>query len=906
MTASGPHQARPGRRGVLPWGGVLRQSWVDAGPLAVGMVVVAAAAFLSSVVPQAMDAVATAELRTALSDERVPVTVVVTVPMTGVGYQLAPDTAGSAARVADQVEAGMPAELRAVLAEPVTTLAGPELKAGVIGGRPGRVRFVYLAGAGGPGVEWVEGRPPVATGDPTDVGHDDGRALPVEVAVSQAGADLMGVHPDTRIAVDSPDGQPLEVWVSGIYRATDPRDDAWEVAPTLLEPQLVDGSAAVASVGLLLTPDSLPFARLAVYPPGMTRSYTYPVVPSALDAAGAALVATQARGLASGRKAFDIPGTEATVTTRLDRVLDASLARIDAATAQASVLLIGVLATALLVELLAAGLVVARRARVLGQWRSRGATLPVVGLASAAESAGLAAVAGLVGVVAAGLVAGGSTPWAWTLPAIVAGAIPQPVLAILAARRATAGRRPPSGRRSGLTAPQVRRLAAEATVVLLALGALGTLAVRGVPASAGSVAADVVVLAAPVLVALAVSLGLVRAQPVVLRAARRAAARARDAVPLLAAARARAGGLATATLVTAAAIAAIAASVAGTASQGRADAAWEAVGADAAATTTTPAGLPPAVAALDGVDGLAVATAATIPAGQLIGTRLDQAVAVVAVDADAMARLLAATPAGEAPGLAALAARPGGVDDPVPVLVSGGPGWEGATLRWGDDSVAVRPVGDAAPLPAWLTGEGDVVVVDREVLAQAAGHEIVATRAWAVGPGAEAGLAATLAADADATVVSRAGWLATQASAPVTLALGWLFPGASAVATGLAALAVGLMAASGAGERTRAAAQTKVLGLPRAAAARVAWLEATVPAVVASAAGIATGIGIAGLLVAALDLPSVTGGRQLPGLVVPWWAFALPVALGLVARLAVAVAAPSHHEERLGPLIRAG
>jgi putative ABC transport system permease protein len=341
-------------------------------------------------------------------------------------------------------------------------------------------------------------------------------------------------------------------------------------------------------------------------------------------------------------------------------------------------------------------------------------------------------------------------------------------------------------------------------------------------------------------------------------------------------------------------------------SQGQVDAAWDAVGADAVGTTTAPAGLPQGVAALDGSRGLTVATATTIPGAQVIGSRLDTAVTIVAVDADAMARLLAASPAPDAPVLASLAVRGTSAVDPLPILLTGGRGPETATLRWGDESVAVRPVGDASALPTNVTGTGIVAVVDRELLATSVGHDISATRSWVVGADAEAGLVAVLAGDPDATVATRTGWLAGQASAPVTLALGWLFAGAGAVATALATLAVVLMAASGSWERTRAAAQTRVLGLRRPDAARIAWLEATIPAVVASAVGIAVGMGLAGLLVVALDLRSVTGGREAPHLVVGWWSLAIPLALGLVARIAVAAAALAHRGERLGSLLRAG
>ena len=199
-----------------------------------------------------------------------------------------------------------------------------------------------------------------------------------------------------------------------------------------------------------------------------------------------------------------------------------------------------------------------------------------------------------------------------------------------------------------------------------------------------------------------------------------------------------------------------------------------------------------------------------------------------------------------------------------------------------------------------------MVVVDRELLGRAAGHQIPATQAWVVGESAAADLDAALAGDPDTTVATRDGWLTERTNSPVTLALGFLFVGASTVAIALAGLAVVLMAASGSWERTRAAAQITVLGLPRAAAARIGWLEATIPAVVASAVGIAVGIGLSGLLVGALDLRSVTGGSGTPRLVVGWWSLGIPLVLGLVARVAVAGVGLMHRGERLGPLLRAG
>ncbi len=880
--------ARGSRPGFLPWRGVWRQTRSDLAPMVVALVVVAASTFLAAVVPQTLEAVATATVQAAVSDPREPADVVVDVRLNS-GYGINPDAASAAAATGALIDAGMPPALRAVLGESVTAFIGPELKAGSIAGRPGRVRFVYLARGSGPGVTWVQGAAPAASGELFDVAEGDVRP-PVEVALSQAVADVMGAHVGDHLEVQSPQGASIDVHVTGVYRPLDPADGAWSVAPTLLTPQLVDGSASQASIGLRVSAQSLPFAQLACLPSDMSQTFTYPVIASRVNATNAAELETQVRGLASGRKTFDIRGTQPAVETGLDRALHAALGRVATASAQAAVLLIGLLMAALLVEFLVAGLVVERRSAVLRQWRLRGAPLWVIGLANLVESVGIVVVAGILGILAAALVAGGSPPLAWVTIPLAAALVPQPLLAVRAAAGVDG-----SPRRSG-----ARRITAEAALALLAVGALATLVVRGVSASAGAVWSDVVVLAAPVLVALAVALGLVRAQPWAARWVRRIAARGGGTVVLLAATRVRARALATSALVVAAAVAAIAATVAGTVSHGRLDASWDVMGADVSVNSYAPDGLPPAVAALDGAD-LRVATGTLIPGAQFLGPRIDRPVTVFAVDSAALARMLLASPSPDYAALAALATtRTGG----VVALTSGVPAADEATLRWGDERITVRTVGEATGLPQAL-GLGDVpaLVVDSAALAEALGHPVPASRAWVVGPGAAARVEAAL-AGTRAEVVRRDAWIAAQASAPLPRALGWLFAGSTVVALGLAVLAVALMAASGTAERTRAAAQLRVLGMSRRDAARIGWLDAMAVAALATVVGLAVGAAVSAPLVAALDLRTVTGGRENPALVPAWWALAIPVLIALVTRVSVAVAGRRGQGVALGSLIR--
>ena len=116
--------------------------------------------------------------------------------------------------------------------------------------------------------------------------------------------------------------------------------------------------------------------------------------------------------------------------------------QVNAASAQASVLLTGVLTAAVLVLLLAADLLVRRRAPALTAARQRGAALPDLGAELLIESAAVALSAAAVGLALARAVAPGVSV-DWAVPVVLAGAIAGPAFGTLAAARATRDRRHP-------------------------------------------------------------------------------------------------------------------------------------------------------------------------------------------------------------------------------------------------------------------------------------------------------------------------------------------------------------------------------------------------------------------------------------------------------------------------------
>ena len=211
-----------------------------------------------------------------------------------------------------------------------------------------------------------------------------------------------------------------------------------------------------------------------------------------------------APGLTSGEIGWD---------SVLDRVLDDASAQVANARGRAQVLLVGLLATAMLTLVLAAQLLVRRRAGPLTLARERGATLVGIGAELAVESLLVAVAGAAVGLaVTAALV--GSVGGRWVLPVVVVAVLAAPVLGAVEAGRATSVRRVPANRAARRLAErrrQVRRVVLEAAVVGLA--GLTFVALR----QRGPVEGDLTPASAPTWWALVGALVLVRVLPPLVR-----------------------------------------------------------------------------------------------------------------------------------------------------------------------------------------------------------------------------------------------------------------------------------------------------------------------------------------------------------------------------------------------------
>ncbi|MDM7854987.1 FtsX-like permease family protein [Cellulomonas alba] len=904
-----------------------RRARADLWPLLVTVLVVALTVGLTDAVPRLLTSRSDAAVRDAVERADPPADLVVTSTY-GAGMSN-PESGEAETRAgvddaAVRIQQAMPRSLRPLLGPPAAdatsidlTLSTPKVPSG------GVLWMTYLWAGGEPAVRWTSGAAPGPGADGT-----------VRLGLSGAVARVLGVGAGDRFEAKKPDHTVVPVLVTGVFEPQDPHDRVWAARPEVLEPRIVgpDGAPTTVVAGLL-SAASLPPARAALEPDGVTRTFRFPVDARALDYAGSRAIVQKLAALESSPDRLNAPGPEPRLTTRLGDVLTQARQRVSATWSQAMVVLAGLAGAAVLVLLVSADLLARRRSTALRTLRARGRSLTDIAARSAAESAVVVGAGAAVGLALGAAAARGPVTWPWVVVVVVAGVLAPPAFATVTAARSEARRVPTDRhrRRMAQRVRTVRRLSVEAALVVLALAALAALRHRGVVSLSGP--ADLALAAAPVLVAAAGALLLWRAVPPLLGGALRVARRSRRAGGLLALARARSTGavLPFVALVVVTTLVALCGALAGTARAGQTDGSWDSVGADALVRTPTPSSTLPDVAArlaaARGVDAVAVGRVQA--RANLFDAPGVDTVRVLAVDPRAYGELLARTRFGAAPQLATLAGasreaatrtEPG----PLPALVPTSLVGAHPSLRWAGVTVDLAPVGPAPALPAQQpdgSSAAPTVVVDRTALAAVA-RAVAAARAaqtgvtlvgpespvadpdtiWAVGPGAAA--AARAVAPTGADVVGRAQWLADRRADPLAGGLLALVALVALVCAGLAAVVVVLDAAATAPDRARSLATARVLGLRGRDAARVATGELLPPTLVAAVGGVLLGVLLVGAIVAPLALRLVTGQAGDPGVVLPWWAV-VPVALLTATVVAVvAVESSARRRERLGQVLR--
>ncbi|MET9246249.1 FtsX-like permease family protein [Nonomuraea sp. NPDC003709] len=496
------------------WPSVVGRARADAGPLLLAAVVVAVVTLLAGAMPPTLSATADAAVRDAV--RRTGGDLQVHARMEGddgpngsrVRHpRLAEDVDDLRARATDELGPG----LRAALRPPVGTVTSPTLK--ITDGSVLRTfQLAYVARDGGPDVTWIAGGPPRPTASATAEVPYGAPPWPVQVGLSEAGAAALQLRPGSRIPLADDQGNVKKVQVSGIFRPGDSADPAWRLLPSLLSPVVgADGTGSTRFAGLL-SRDSLPDARLAFGQDELRRTVWFTPEPTRLTwdevpSVAAKVVALKAASGSSGARDGSLKWE-----TRLDGVLRNVSSQVDAASAQASILLITLLAVAVLVLLLAADLLVHRRAPALAAARQRGMSLPVIGGELLLESAVMALLAAAAGLGLARAVAPGVS-WEWVAPVVVTAVAAGPAFGTLTAARTTRDRRVPANRgarRWVRNTVRLRRAALETGVLAAASGAIVALYQRGI-------GGGVLPASAPALGALAGALMLARALSLVMR-----------------------------------------------------------------------------------------------------------------------------------------------------------------------------------------------------------------------------------------------------------------------------------------------------------------------------------------------------------------------------------------------------
>ncbi|MGC4756526.1 FtsX-like permease family protein [Micromonospora trifolii] len=908
---------------ALHWPSIRGRGRTDAGPLLLTAAVIAAVALLAGAAPPLLRAAADSAVQDAVRRAGTDSNVLVHANWerddgpTG-GRVRMPRLAEDLDDFRAQATDALGPDLDAALLPPIAAVHGPILNL-TDGSVPRTFQFTYLAGeAGGPDVAWLAGSPPgPAVSDEYVETPYDGPPWPVQVGLSEVDAAALDLGPGDRIPVKDGRGRDRDVRISGIYRPADSADPAWRLAPALLRPVPgADGAGTTRFAGLL-SRESLPDARLAVDEDELRRTVQFAPEPEALTWDATAALASQVVKLKAASGSSIDRDQSLKWQSQLDTVLRDASTRNSAASAQAAVLLVGVLTAAVLVLLLAADLLVRRRTPVLGAARQRGAALPDLGAELIIESTVVSVSAAAVGLALARAAAPGVS-WTWAVPVVLAGAVAGPAFGTLAAARASRDRRQPANqaaRRWIRATGQMRRAAVEAAVLIATVAAFVTLHQRGIlpldsDGDTGELTGDLILpTSALALGALVGALVLLRLLPLGARFALRQALRSRRPLAVFGAAQAATTAgrtLPLLVLVSTTALASFALILGATVTRGLADGAWSTVGADARldvgadAETATPA-LAERIAAAPGVEQVVVAqvtdSARVFSESTLLTPRL------VVVDTAAFQRLLATTALPDAPALARLTApRPGTGD--VPALVRSSDG----ALRTGMPLQLPRESGPAIRLAAVGTapsvgGTDDVVIVDAAALADA-GLPVAANTVWVTGPGAARAVSNTgVAAD----VVLRADVLRAQRVAPLTAGLVRLAWTAAAVLLALGLLGLTLSAAAGASQRWQTLTRLRTLGLRPRDARWVAAGELLPPVVVTAVCGPLLGALLARLTLGPLDLRLLTGQAADPAAVLPWWLLGLvSVALLAVAATVVPVESALRRRDRLSEVLRAG
>ncbi|MEU1539235.1 FtsX-like permease family protein [Actinacidiphila glaucinigra] len=494
----------------------------------------------------------------------------------------------------------------------------------------------------------------------------------IEAAVTDRTAKVMGLNAGRLLHIPGPSGE-TTVRITGILTPRSPSATYWKSQPDLRAPSVIPlptkpDPTYYWHFTALIDPNAAP--ALLGLRDGAQAYWHHPVAIDTLTARDAPAARVLIAALNAGPDAARLQtlARQPSLTVEeegLADVLTSFLRERAAAQPLVMVAAVGSGTVAALVLVIAAGLQAARRRAELTLLRARGIALPGLAARLLGESTVVAAPSAALGL---GLALALFPAERLTPSVVLAAAVAVMGSLALSLRAVVVARRPRPEQREDLVAvrPSRRRAVGEVTIAVMVIGAVIALRRRGT-ADGG---ADVLIAAAPVLVAVVAALVLLRWYPLPVRLLGRPAARLKGAVLLIGVARAgrtpATAALPLLAMITALTVTSFGGAVLAGVKEGRDHAALTAVGADARleSTAALPKGLEARIRLVPGVrDTVRVHIERARPA-----TSTGLLYTLIVADPQQYAHLAAETGLGAPLPAGALAADDG--REPLPAVVS--------------------------------------------------------------------------------------------------------------------------------------------------------------------------------------------------------------------------------------------
>jgi putative ABC transport system permease protein len=866
--------------------------------------------------------------RQAVADAGPASDILIRMPVGVPGPGLPPvEAPGRVVGFAQGIEANLPAGIRQVYAGTTAAVLGTTLPVTKATGTSGltstQVQLGMLTAANSKGLVVKAGRLPrsytvVSPGSP------------IEIALSTADARVAGLRVGSIVNVQTaggsatPDGSPTTALkVVGIVGRGTSGPANWLDTPSVWTPDEPPTTNAVQALGItaLTSPAGITRAS-AEYGEQFSGYIRVRVNPERFSGDIEARVTAELSVLTVNSDTLqDESGAPVTVSSGLGDALSAYPSEARAALSQMSLVLASLLGVAIAVLILVSRLVVVRRGRELALERARGASLASIAARMLVESLAVTAIAGVIGVGLATAIEPGPTEnYGALLLALVVGLLATPVQAAVLVRGQWSGRRTPANRLARLELRKranARRVAAELTVLALAVAALLSLANRGLLETASG-GIDLLLAAAPLLFAIVVTLAILRLYRWPVRAIGAIGRGTRGALGVLGAARAE---RAVSALPLLALTLAVSLSVGGSAliasvNGGQVAASWQRVGADARVDALVSPGTIASISRRPGVT--AVGAAHVSVSVQVQSGATTEFPTMFAID-HGFTGLVSHLPpdSGESNNVASLrklaASTPASA--PLPVVVDAQLASHLATkniaMHYGPTQIEMRVVGVTTVEPTGYE-PGPFFYVDLDSLRQRLQHPTasdptLSTPNTVLITGPAASYAAASLGVTKADIQSRANWLRDRRHFALVGGTQQTMLFATIAVALLAAIALVATALAGARDRGRSLSLLRTLGMR----AGLGWwlaLAELLPVVVASLiGGIVAGVGMLVLLEPSLGLRVLAGGVSDPQTVVPPGLIIGLVIMAMVL-LAVAIVAEMlvYRRDRLSEVLRVG